>query len=62
MAREAGVVVVENDIYGELRYEGEPLPPLKQLDESGDTVLLRSFSKVAFPGLRVGWVTGAPAR
>jgi 2-aminoadipate transaminase len=61
LARDAGVVVVENDIYSELRYEGEPLPSLKQLDESGDTVLLRSFSKVAFPGLRVGWVTGPRA-
>ncbi len=59
--REAGVVVVENDIYGELRYEGEPVPPIKQLDESGDAVLLRSFSKVAFPGLRVGWITGPKA-
>jgi 2-aminoadipate transaminase len=34
---------------------------LKQLDEAGDTVLLRSFSKVAFPGLRVGWITGPRA-
>jgi 2-aminoadipate transaminase len=57
-AREARVVVVENDIYGELRYEGEPVPTLKRLDDSGDVVLLRSFSKIAFPGLRVGWVTG----
>jgi 2-aminoadipate transaminase len=57
----AGVVVVENDIYGELRYEGEHIPPVKQLDESGDTVLLRSFSKLAFPGLRVGWVIGRRA-
>jgi 2-aminoadipate transaminase len=31
---------------------------LKQLDESSGTVLLRSFSKVSFPGLRVGWVVG----
>lgn len=54
----AGVVVVENDIYGDLRYEGEHIHPLKQLDASGDTVLLRSFSKLAFPGLRVGWVIG----
>ena len=59
--REAGVVVVENDIYGELRYEGEALPSLKQLDESGDVIQLRSFSKVAFPGLRVGWVTAPRA-
>jgi 2-aminoadipate transaminase len=31
------------------------------LDDSGDTILLRSFSKIAFPGLRVGWVTGPRA-
>jgi DNA-binding transcriptional MocR family regulator len=52
----AGVMVIENDIYGPLCYEGEPLPSIKQLDDTGDTILLRSFSKVAFPGLRVGWV------
>jgi 2-aminoadipate transaminase len=57
-ASEAGVVVVENDAYGELRYEGEPVPSLKHLDEPGDAILLRSFSKIAFPGLRVGWVIG----
>jgi 2-aminoadipate transaminase len=60
-AGRAGVVVVENDAYGGLRYEGEPLPSLKQLDESGDAILLRTFSKVAFPGLRVGWVFGPKA-
>lgn len=60
-ARAAGVVVVENDIYGQLRYAGTPLATLKQLDDSGDIVLLRSFSKVAFPGLRVGWVVGPRA-
>jgi 2-aminoadipate transaminase len=49
-------ILVENDIYAELRYEGAPLPTLKQLDPSGQTILLRSFSKLAFPGLRVGWV------
>ncbi|MDQ6705795.1 MAG: PLP-dependent aminotransferase family protein [Acidobacteriota bacterium] len=57
-ARDAGSIIVENDIYGSLRYEGEALPTLKQMDESGGTVLLRSFSKIAFPGLRVGWVIG----
>ena len=43
-ARKFSVPVIENDAYGELRYSGEPLPSLKQLDESGGTVLLRSFS------------------
>lgn len=58
MARTAGAIVIENDLYGDLRYEGAPIPMLKELDESGGTILLRSFSKIAFPGLRVGWVTG----
>ncbi len=58
LAREAGAAVVENDIYGALRYRGERLPTLKQLDETGETIQIGSFSKVAFPGLRVGWVLG----
>jgi 2-aminoadipate transaminase len=57
----AGVIVIENDIYGPLAYEGEPIAAIKHLDQSGETVLLRSFSKVAFPGLRVGWVIGPRA-
>jgi 2-aminoadipate transaminase len=56
ITKAAGVTVIENDIYGPLCYEGEPIPAIKHLDETGDTILLRSFSKVAFPGLRVGWV------
>ena len=57
-ARAAGIPVVENDAYGDLRYAGQPAPALKQLDEHRGTVLLRSFSKVSFPGLRVGWAVG----
>jgi 2-aminoadipate transaminase len=57
----AGVIVIENDIYGGLTYEGDPIPTIKRLDETGDVVLLRSFSKLAFPGLRVGWVIGPRA-
>lgn len=56
IAQAAGVTIIENDIYGPLCYDGNSLPSLKQLDQTGDTILLRSFSKVAFPGLRVGWV------
>lgn len=56
LAHEHRVVLVENDIYGDLRYEGERVPTLKELDTTGDTILLRSFSKTAFPGLRVGWI------
>jgi len=56
LAQRYSTVLVENDIYSELRYQGAPLPTLKELDESGNTILLRSYSKVSFPGLRVGWV------
>jgi 2-aminoadipate transaminase len=56
IAQRYGIVLVENDIYSELRYRGEALPTLKQLDESGNTILMRSYSKISFPGLRVGWV------
>lgn len=62
MARNAGVVVIENDIYSELTYSGgdaaprvrEVLPRLKELDPN--VILLGSFSKIAFPGIRVGWI------
>ncbi len=52
-----GIPIVEDDIYGDLRYEGEPLPPLKALDEHQSVIYTSSFSKVGFPGLRVGWVS-----
>jgi GntR family transcriptional regulator/MocR family aminotransferase len=50
------VPVVEDDIYGELRYQGAATPPLKALDEQGTIIYINSFSKVGFPGLRLGWV------
>ncbi|HNY41058.1 MAG TPA: PLP-dependent aminotransferase family protein [Bryobacteraceae bacterium] len=57
VARDAGVAVLENDVYGALRYEGEAVESLKSMDETGIVARLNSFSKIAFPGLRVGWVT-----
>jgi len=57
-ANAAGVPIIENDAYGELRYSGEALPAIKSLDQGVGTVLLRSFSKISFPGLRVGWAVG----
>lgn len=61
LARAAGAPLIENDIYGQLRYEGAPIATIKQMDETGDTILLRSFSKISFPGLRVGWAIGPRA-
>ncbi len=53
------VPVLEDDPYYELRYEGDPIPPLKALDEHGYVIYLGSFSKVLFPGLRIGWLAAA---
>lgn len=50
------VPIIEDDIYRELRYDGPDVPPLKSLDEHGLVIYLSSFSKVGFPGLRVGWI------
>lgn len=58
LARKHGVQLVENNIYEQLRYVGEDVPSIKQLDESGSAIQLGSFSKIAFPGLRVGWIIG----
>jgi 2-aminoadipate transaminase len=62
--RRAGVVVVEDDPYGELRYEGGSLPSLFSLDAEGSSngggnvVYVGTFSKVLAPGLRLGWAVG----
>ncbi|MBV9611101.1 MAG: PLP-dependent aminotransferase family protein [Acidobacteriaceae bacterium] len=61
LAERWGLVLVESDIYSELRYVGKALPPVKALDETGNAILLGSYSKVSFPGLRVGWVLGPRA-
>ena len=58
LCRRYGTALVENDIYGDLRYRGAPEPTIKGLDPNVGTLLLRSFSKIAFPGLRVGWILG----
>ncbi len=58
LVREHGAIVAENDTYADLRYQGAHVPSLKKLDDSGRVIQMRSFSKISFPGLRVGWVTG----
>jgi 2-aminoadipate transaminase len=56
-AERAGLWIVEDDPYGELRYSGTPLPSLASLPEAGERVLaLSTLSKIAAPGLRLGWV------
>ena len=52
------VPVVEDGIYARLRLRGNPIPSLKALDTAGNVIHIDSFSKTAFPGLRVGWCIG----
>jgi len=61
------VVLIEDDAYGMLRYNGEPLPWLWTMDASqsrgrtNSVIHVGSFSKVLMPGLRLGWVIGPEA-
>ncbi len=50
------IPVIEDNPYGELRYEGENMPALKSLDTKGLVVFLGTFSKILAPGYRLGWV------
>lgn len=52
--------VLEDNPYGELRYEGETLPSLLSLDDRDLVMEMGSFSKIFCPGLRVGWFAGPP--
>lgn len=52
--------VLEDNPYGELRYDGETMPALKSMDTKGNVIFLGSFSKILMPGLRVGWIVAEP--
>ena len=54
------VILVEDDPYGDLRYEGQRLPAVMGLDTSGQAIYLGSFSKLISPGLRVGFAIARP--
>lgn len=56
IANKYDLVVIEDNPYGELRYEGVHLPSVKSLDTEDRVVFLGTFSKTLAPGLRIGWV------
>src|ERR687885_1602492 len=56
VARERELLVLEDNPYGLLRYEGEPLPTLHALDGGEYVMYLGTFSKILSPGIRLGWV------
>ena len=47
--------LLEDNPYGELRFEGESLPSLKSMDIKGLVIFLGTFSKILCPGYRLGW-------
>ncbi len=59
IAGERELLVLEDNPYGLLRYEGSPLPPLRSLDDEF-VIYASTFSKILSPGIRLGWTT-APA-
>jgi len=70
LADKYGIPIVEDDPYGQLRYEGAHLPPLVVLDREnlrrddgysiGNVIYLSTFSKTLAPGLRLGWIVAPP--
>src|SRR5437868_301689 len=70
LADRYGIPIIEDDPYGQLRYEGEHLPPLVVLDRGnlrrdngyslGNVIYLSTFSKLLAPGLRLGWIVAPP--
>lgn len=54
------IIVVEDNPYGELRFEGADLPSLKSMDTKELVIFLGTFSKTFCPGLRLGWVAAGP--
>ncbi|HUV26711.1 MAG TPA: PLP-dependent aminotransferase family protein [Anaerolineales bacterium] len=70
LADQYGVPIVEDDPYGQLRYDGDHLPSIVVLDSQfrddgtacyrGNVIYLSTFSKTLAPGLRLGWVVAPP--
>jgi 2-aminoadipate transaminase len=71
LAERFGIPIIEDDPYGQLRYEGEHLTPLVALDREnlrrrdrgysiGNVIYLSTFSKTLSPGLRLGWIVAPP--
>lgn len=61
VAQKYGIIIMEDDPYGNVRFDGEDLPTIYSLDDQGLVLYGGSFSKILAPGTRVGWCIG-PAK
>ena len=58
LAKKYGVIILEDNPYGELRFAGEDIPTIKSMDEDGIVVYSGSYSKVLSAGMRIGFICG----
>lgn len=58
LAKKYGVMILEDNPYGDLRFHGEHVPAIKSFDEDGIVMYAGTFSKVISPGMRVGYAIG----
>jgi 2-aminoadipate transaminase len=61
LVRSAGTLLIEDDAYFDLRYDGESVPTMYSLDQSGSVVYMGTLSKTMGPGMRLGWLVGPPS-
>jgi DNA-binding transcriptional MocR family regulator len=57
VCREAGIPILEDNPYGMLRFEGDPVPSLRSMDPE-NVIYLGTVSKIFAPGMRLGWILG----
>ena len=59
IASEYDFVIIEDDPYGELIFEGKLIPSIKSFDKKGRVIYISTFSKILAPGFRLGWVVAS---
>lgn len=60
LAEEYNFIILEDDPYRRIRFEGEAVAPIKSMDETGRVIAIGTVSKILAPGLRIGWAVGDP--
>ena len=61
ICRESGLIIIEDNPYGELRFAGQEIPTIKSFDDAGIVVYCGSFSKILSAGMRVGFLSAPEA-
>ncbi|MBE6662006.1 MAG: PLP-dependent aminotransferase family protein [Ruminococcaceae bacterium] len=61
IAKKHGIIILEDNPYGELRFRGEEIPTIKSMDDAGIVVYCSSFSKILSAGMRIGFIIAPEA-